>query len=482
MKRIIIAILLLLVLQLFSQESEDLNLQDVTIEGEDDKRAEFHTVERDISKHDLIEYPNLTRFKYFAEEHIFSYREAGNLIYRSYTELFLGTSEINFRTAFKDSTNRLIDFSAGYKSKKLDSGWLESESFFKWNPTHWRVPVSIAVNHNQYELPVATSKLSGISGAFDLMTYLDNSKFEDLYLKLQYMQSDYFSQTDLYDLELQSTYGINDKMKTSLSLRTKTDNFIYSGDLTYTGSNFNSSLWVGGDNSKVIPSIGFNWQKDLLNSGLWRIANTPIQECSSYFDDVSDYHFLNLSHEVNTTKLPVNMLLGYSNSQVLPFSINLRPKYYFDYQIINQDSTKYSYHNFPLLSVDAEVGYKLKNFHIKNRFVYNYTGLDELEFVNGDKYEDIPYIPEIENLTNVDIKIDKFTFSSLFAYYSSRYNHLNIELDNSMMLDCSLEYELKRTISIILYANNILNESFYEYSNYAKDITDFGLGIKITLQ
>ncbi|MBN2828794.1 MAG: hypothetical protein JXR56_00570 [Candidatus Cloacimonetes bacterium] len=485
MKKLIILLFMLLVLHLQAQNSDELNLQDVKIEGDDEKIADFHVVHRDLSEYIYIDRPNYLRYKYFARSASIPLHEDQEKLFRSYSEFFFGSSSfVDIRTAFKDFNNPYLDLSLDYRLRTLSDEWSESQAVFSWNPYHFKkLKTDFKVSQDDYKVDQHDNNLSGFEATFDLTDLIEAKIIDKLGLSGRYYHSSYYSKSDLSDIRLNLTSNFTKSINADILLMLQTGSPSFSVSLNNSFRKLDWSVWVAGDQETVVPSLGFNYYKDFGRYGHISLSNTPAISSISYKDALEIYHYLDLQNDYIQTKKPLNLSLLYGNGRIIPFTFEIKQEYLLDYPIIDPFSdVEYKYYNFPLLSAKSVVSFKKKSFGIKNELLYHFAKQIELEYVNGLNYQSIPYIAELENVTKTDIIIDRFVFSAVFVYSSSKYSHLNEEMEPSGRLNFSAEYKIKNSFSLHLYADNILNETTNTYSNYAKEKREFGIGTKISLK
>jgi hypothetical protein len=336
---------------------------------------------------------------------------------------------------------------------------------------------------DEYTLSKKTNSLAGMMFSTDLSQIVEGTYLQSLNISGSLFQTDYNGKSNLYDISLKSTLEPVEDVTVAVNVLAQTGTLLGEGMIEKQGEKIDFSLWLAADKKTVIPSIGFVYNLDLGRNGHVRFANSPMVIKSSYADALSDYHYLDLSQDLTHQKRPLNASISYGNSIIIPFNLEINQSYYLDYSIIdpNNDS-RYTLCDFPLLSFTSKFSYLKKWFHLSDETTYNVGKQKEINFVNGKKYNSIPYIPELENITKIDISVDKFVFSTVFVYKSGIYDHLNIELEPSYMLNWKAEYTLKQSVSFFIYLQNMLGFEYKRFSNYETEKLEFGIGTKISLK
>ncbi len=482
MRASFLIILLALCLSIFAQAG-DLNLQDVKIEGDDNKSADFHLVNRDISEYELIEHPLETRYKYFAPVNEFNAIEDSLLQHKSYSELEIGSaSKIHFRTAYKDFERSLLSFSALYDFKDYADDWKISSMQFGWFPAIRDNSFGINLYNQSYELRNDIT-LSGVKLTADLNQLSKVSSFNELYVSAFFDEYDDGDKETLMSSELITSYNLSPTQELRLNLISKDDYIRYSLADHFSISDMKLSFWIQGDNELLVPTLG--WQLPLFDNklGILSFRNRPNVKVNSFSEDLESYHYLDIASDMKSEYQPVNASLVYGNSQILPLNISLFHKYIVNYGYINpNDYTGFRYEDVNLTGLSLAISYKSKRFKLSNQTIFNYFDYNTLNYQGSVDYTKIPYLSEYENNTSLDINIDKFLFNTLFEYKSNRYSHQNVKLDPMYDLKCYIEYRFKKEISVYLESEHLINTGSSKYSNYEEEPLNIGVGIKVSLR
>ncbi len=483
MKKFITTFFVLFLISL-SAQSGDISLQDVKIEGNDNKSADFHLVKRDLSKYEFIENPLDTRYKYFAPVNTFSTIKDSVKEHESYTEFEAGTKgNIYFKTAYRDGDKKLLRFNAGYNTKKYSSDWHISAMEFNWTPFVLNSEYSIEAFEDKYKLHNIDNNYSGFNVYGDFSRLLALDRLTGLYCKVELGNYDSDNSKSLASATISSNYAINDVNKLSLDLTVKNDYFHFNASDRISIKKSEISVMLQGDNDLIFPTVG--WELPLVDSsiGVLSFNNRPTTLTLDYRDNLANYHYLDISRKIKSQFSPINASLVYGSSRIIPFNVSLFHKYLLNYGYISlYDYTNFNYKDIQISGIAVNLSYNSKHFNVANDSVIRYFDHQDIKLNSLSNYKQVPYLSSFENKTTLDIVIDKFLFNTLIVYKNSRYSHLNEKLDPMYRLDCKLEYRLKREYSFYLLCENIVKEGAIVYSNYEEEPFNLGIGLKISLR
>jgi len=495
MKKLILLLsTIFLCLSLAAQDTVDpsLDLGDVIIEGESDLIKDSLGTNYDLDS--LLKINNKEMFLYRPEPVLEASSDHDAFISNNILSLEAKGGNYYFgslkaATSFSPIMN--LNFSLYNRSLKKD--WNTFESSANWIPHYKEFHFNAGVEALQYDSEITKTEINDLNFGIQRINSSSREKINlpefSVYGRYYQIRQD---KTELNAVDIRSNlkWGIS-ILSLDMNLEYLKENFqgdckIYIKELPINrlGLYLHYKPALYDESGKIMVSIDFFNRITLMKSFFLNISNEPFQTKNSYIDDIKKDHYQEPVHNSNQLYTLINPEFSLEYFGPVYVKGSFRFSIIDDYYFFLPDSTEIykplSYHDLDRQELGFDISYKYGDIEIGNNLKYTkYTIKAKFETLEYNDFEEnVPFMPEINNSTHLELSYLLWKFKVENNYIAGREDELGENMPDVNLLNTSLSYQLLNNFSITGEVENILNEKYIISSHLPEEGFQLKIGFR----
>jgi hypothetical protein len=474
---------------------EQIELPDVIIFGETDKLIDTISLEERLRPYWNLSTLEAFRYKPFLTpeqvkvHHKSSKDDNGYLSLHGGNELFL-----NLRGRLHSLRNKWLAFFTELKYDEIIEDRLSRSFRICWVPEYQRSFLALEFFYSNY---TETEKEHGMligdpSELYDLeitglsfsLTQKDSARlflpYRDFFLKAAYTTYEQSSlplsnvkeKADDVDLQTRITLPIDD-FEVAFPLEfvlLKNNTLGFNAAIRKDNLSFldHLALHVVADSYYALPALGFHSKLEMSRFIRFIISNDPQIDTRTRFNLLTENPDQFLAVNKRLVKTPLNGSVVFENDRFIPLSLSYNIRWHKDYLFYNDSNTQYFFtqNMIDLLEQQISFSFSYSYHHLQFRNNFDYYLYKETTGSSGNltaKRDEIPFLPEWNNITTLGWFADSLTLRTDLKYIFGRKNLTGNDMPDVALLSFSGRKRILKSLSAELSVQNILQEPYRKF-------------------